>query len=104
MFLKKQFSKKIFIIFLSIIFIFNFSKNVTRISKKDNINFAIEKINNNSISLSNANLENIRIYKPDIKKNNENGWQGRLCWDIPFICTYSDVTISKKYGYLFVNK
>ena len=104
MFLKKQFSKKIFIIFLSIIVIFNFSKNVTRISKKDNINFAIEKINNKSISLSNANLENIRIYKPDIKNNNENGWQGRLCWDIPFICTYSDVTIRKKYGYLFVNK
>ena len=103
-FLKKQFSKKIFTIFLSIIVIFNFSKNVTRISKKDNINFAIEKINNNSISLSNANLENIRIYKPDIKKNNENGWQGRLCWDIPFICTYSDVTVRKKYGYLFVNK
>ena len=24
-----------------------------------------------------------------IKNNSINGWQGRLCWNIPFICSYN---------------
>ena len=74
-----------------------------RVLKKDNIYFGIEKVNNNYQQLSNINLENFNVYKPDFKKSN-NGWQGHLCWDIPFLCTYNDITLTKKYGYLIVNK
>ena len=31
-----------------------------------------------------------------------NGWQGRLCWDIEFICTKNKVIIEKKSNYLFI--
>ena len=103
-YIKKKFSKKIFVIFLSLIIIFNLSKNIFKISKKDNIYFGIDKVNNRYIQLSNIDSTKLNINKPDIKKNNENSWQGRLCWDIPFLCTYNEVVISKKYGYLFVNK
>ncbi len=102
-FIKKKFSKRVFVIFLLIAIVFNFSKNTFRILKKDDIYFGIEKIKNRYISLNNSNLETIKVYKPDID-NNKNGWQGRLCWDIPFLCTYNEITIKKKYGYLFVNK
>ena len=102
-FIKKKFSNKVFIILISIAIIFNFSKNMLRVLKKDNIYFGIEKINNNYQQLSNINLENFNVYKPDFKKSN-NGWQGHLCWDIPFLCTYNDITLTKKYGYLIVNK
>ncbi len=102
-FIVKNFSKKIFLIFISLILVFNLTKNIIRISKKDNIYFGIEKINNKFITLSKINLETPGVNRPDIK-NNKNGWQGRLCWDIPFLCTYNDIIIKKKYGYLFVNK
>ena len=103
-YIKKKFSNKFFITLISIAIIFNLSKNIFRISEKDNIYFGIDKVNNRYIQLSNIDSTKLNINKPDIKKNNENGWQGRLCWDIPFLCTYNEVVISKKYGYLFVNK
>ena len=103
-FIKKDFSKKVFIIFISLAITFSLSKNIIRISKKDNIYFGIERIKNNYKLLSNNDLANFNVYKSDIKKNNENGWQGRLCWDIPFLCTYNEISVWKKNGYLFVNK
>tara|TARA_Y100000816_G_C25643559_1_gene342540 strand:+ start:12 stop:410 length:399 start_codon:yes stop_codon:yes gene_type:complete len=103
-YIKKKFSNKFFITLISIAIIFNLSKNIFRISEKHNIYFGIDKVNNRYIQLSNIDSTKLNINKPDIKKNNENGWQGRLCWDIPFLCTYNEVVISKKYGYLFVNK
>ena len=103
-FIKKKFSNKVFITLISIAIIFNLSKNIFRISEKDDIYFGIDKVNNKYIRLSNIDSSKFNINKPDIKKNNVNGWQGRLCWDIPFLCTYNEVGISKKYGYFFVNK
>ena len=83
--------------------IFNFSKNISRISKKDNIYFGIEMIKNEFIDIT-LDRGDISIYKPNISKNNKNGWQGRLCWDIPFLCSYNKINVDKKYGYLFFSK
>ena len=33
-----------------------------------------------------------------------NGWQGRLCWDIKFICTRNKVDIKKKNNYIVIKK
>ena len=100
----RYFSKKIFIIFFMIFIFFNFSKNIMRLTKVENIFFGILKIENQYI-LNNSNTEQIRkIFQPDIKKNSTNGWQGRLCWNIPFICSYNSLEIKKKYGYLVINK
>ena len=100
----RYFSKKIFIIFFMIFIFFNFSKNIMRLTKVENIFFGILKIENQYI-LNNSNTEQIRkIFQPDIKKNSTNGWQGRLCWNIPFICSYNSLEIKKKYGYLIINK
>ena len=83
---------------------FNFSKNIMRLIKVESIFFGVLKIENQYI-LNNSNTEQIRkIFKPDIKKNSINGWQGRLCWNIPFICSYNTLEIKKKYGYLIINK
>ena len=102
--ISRYFSKKIFIIFFMIFIFFNFSKNIMRLTKVENIFFGILKIENQYI-LNNSNTEQIRkIFQPDIKKNSTNGWQGRLCWNIPFICSYNSLEIRKKYGYLIINK
>ena len=75
-----------------------------RLTKVENIFFGILKIENQYI-LNNSNTKQIRkIFQPDIKKNSTNGWQGRLCWNIPFICSYNSLEIKKKYGYLIINK
>ena len=42
----KQFSKKVFIIFFSIFILFNFSKNILRLNKENDIYFGIQKIHN----------------------------------------------------------
>ena len=39
-----------------------------------------------------------------LKNNSKNGWQGRLCWNTPFICSYNKLDIRKKNGYLIINK
>ena len=75
-----------------------------RLIKVESIFFGVLKIENQYI-LNNSNTEQIRkIFKPDIQKNSINGWQGRLCWNIPFICSYNNLEIKKKYGYLIINK
>ena len=43
-----------------------------------------------------------KIFRPDIKNNTKNSWQGRLCWDIPFICSYKNLNIYRKNNYLFL--
>ncbi len=102
--ISRYFSKKIFIIFFMIFIFFSFSKNIVRLTKVENIFFGILKIENQYI-LNNTNTGQIRkIFRPDIKKNSINGWQGRLCWNIPFICSYNSLEVRKKYGYLIINK
>lgn len=84
--------------------IFNFTKNIIRISSEDEIFFGVKKIKNYFIIHPQKNKDEILVYKPNLEKNLINGWQGRLCWDIPFICSYNEIKIDKKYSYLFVNK
>jgi len=100
----RNFSKKVFIIFIITFVFFNFSKNVMRLIKVDEVFLGIIKIDNRYI-LNDQSINQIRnIYKPDIEKNSKNGWQGRLCWNTPFICSYNQLELKKKNGYLIINK
>ena len=83
---------------------FSFSKNIIRLKKVENIFLGILKIENKYV-LNDKNINQlVKIYRPDIKNNSMNSWQGRLCWDIPFICSYNKLDVKKKNGYLFINK
>ena len=102
--INKEFSKKKFIIFLMIFTLFNFSKNILRISNEETIFFGIKKIDNEFVLNKSLNNRHVKIHFPDIKKNMKNGWQGRLCWDTPFICSYNNLEVKKNNGYLIINK
>ena len=84
--------------------LYSFSKNMIRLNKVDTIFFGILKIDNAFILNEKNTNELVKIYQPDIKNNSLNGWQGRLCWDIPFICSSNKLHIRKKNGYLIINK
>ena len=85
----KSFSNKVFLSLIFIFLFFNFSKNTARIIDKNYFFFGITKIQNTFIKNSSAQNNFVEVYKPDINSNNKrgNGWQGRLCWDIKFMCT-----------------
>ena len=101
----KNFSKKFFLFFLFFLVFFNFSKNIVRLNRAENIFLGIQKIDNKYFLSEKNNNQLIKIYQPDFKKNRLiNGWQGRLCWDIPFICSYNALDVRKKNGYLIINK
>ena len=101
----KYFSKKFFVFFLISLIFFSFSKNVYRLNRVENIFVGIQKIDNKYFLSEKNNNQLIKIYQPDAKKNRLiNGWQGQLCWDIPFICTYNALDVRKKNGYLIINK
>ena len=102
-YLNKGFSKKIFLYLIISALFFNFSKNVLRIHNKNFIFFGIEKIQNQFYIDHSSDNNFIQIYNPDIKNSN-NGWQGRLCWNIPFFCSYEKIRVNKNYGYLFFSK
>ena len=102
--ISKEFSKKIFISFVSIFLLFSFSKNIFRIINTENILIGIEKIDNLYILRDDLSNENVKIYHPDVENNKRNGWQGRLCWNTPFICSYKELYVDKKNGYLIINK
>ena len=103
--MKKNFSKKIFLVFVMFFIFFSFSKNIIRLNKVENIFFGIQKINNEYI-LNRKNINQpMKVYKPDVKKNTLlNGYQGISCWNIPFICSYNKLDIQEKNGYLIINK
>ncbi len=103
---RKIFSKKIFLSFILLFLVFNLAKNVDRLSKEDDIFIGIKKINNMSIPNTYYEKNAIDIFQPDLQSNSYrgNGWQGRLCWDIDFICTKNKVAIEKINSYLFVKK
>jgi len=100
----KEFSKKIFVIFVSIFLFFSFSKNIFRIINEENIFIGIKKIDNKYIFREDISSEYARIYRPDIENNKKNGWQGRLCWNTPFICSYNKLEVKRKNGYLMIIK
>ena len=64
----------------------------------------IKKINNQYIFREDIISEYVRIYRPDIENNKKNGWQGRLCWNTPFICSYNKLEVKRKNGYLIIIK
>ena len=103
---KKFFSKKIFLSLLILFLTFNFLKNVKRIDQKNFIFFGIDKVKNKHIPYENyiANKK-ISVYRPNTKANNlnGNGWQGRLCWDIPFICSYNKIKVNLNNNYYVIN-
>ena len=103
---KKILSKKIFIIFLSLFLLFNFSKNINRINNEDKIFFGIKKIDNSYILNPKNKVSMISTFQPDMNANaaKGNGWQGRLCWDIKFICTKNKVNIQKRNNYYVIEK
>ena len=75
---KKFFSRKIFINFLLIFLVFNFSKNISRLTQEDKIFFGIKKIDNEYIENKNNYKNAIKIFMPNFEKNKKkgNGWQG----------------------------
>ena len=103
---KKIFSKRIFLSFITIFLIFNLTKNIDRLSNEKRIFIGIKKIQNFSMLNTLYDKNEIQIFQPDINSNAKkgNGWQGRLCWDIDFICTKNKVIIEKKNSYLFVKR
>ena len=102
---KKIFSKKIFLTLLCLFLTFNFSKNISRIIQKNYIVFGIDKVNNQYVLNDDYNNNVISVFRPDIEANklSGNGWQGRLCWDIPFMCSYNEVKLNTQNGYLFIS-
>ena len=82
----------------------SFSKNMKRIFEKDNIFVGIEKIQNEYIVDIINSKDYAAIFYPDVENNKKNGWQGRLCWDIPFMCSYNKININKKNNYLYLSK
>ena len=103
---QKKFSKKIFINLILIFLLFNFSKNIVRITKENKLFFGIIKIENDYIENTKYKNNPIKIFQPDMTANAKkgNGWQGRLCWDIKFLCTKNKVIIEEKKNYLFIKK
>ena len=102
-FLYKKFSKKYFLYSFQFSSI-QFSKNILRISKSDDIYLGIQKINNEYIYNSKYTNKYVKIFRPNLEKNRKNSWQGRLCWDIPFVCSYNNLEVVKKNGYLIFRK
>ena len=103
-FSNKPITKKIFMIFLIISICFSFLKNLDRILKKDQIFFGIQKIKNFYIFDKENSNSTLDIYYVDIEKNMKNGWQGRLCWDIPFVCSNKKIKSNNINGYLFLSE
>ena len=102
--MSRIFSKKVFIIFIISFVFFSCLKNIIRLTKVDKVFLGVIKIDNRYI-LNDKKYNQIRkVYKPDIKRNLKNGWQGRLCWNTPFICSYNKLELKKKNGYLIINK
>ena len=90
---------------MTVVFVFfSFSKNLIRIYKTDDIFFGVQKIYNQYLLDETDSNEFAKIFRPDIKNNLKNGWQGRLCWNTPFICSWNKLKIEKKNNYLFLIK
>jgi hypothetical protein len=102
----RVFSKKKFVILILIFLLFNFSKNIIRIYDEDKIFYGIKKIKNEFLQYKNNSNERFSAFHPDSQKNikNGNGWQGRLCWDIKFLCSYSEIDINSFNNYLIIKK
>ena len=99
----RNFSKKVFLVFVTS-FIFLVFQNIVRLNKSENIFLGVQKIDNKYILNEKNENQSIKIYHPDVKNNSINGWQGRLCWNTPFICSYYKLEVRKKNGYLLIKR
>ena len=102
--LSKIFSKVLFMTLVSIFIFFSFSKNIIRLNKVDNIYLGIQNVHNKYLSNKIDSNEFAKVFYPDIENNTENSWQGRLCWNTPFICSYNKLEIKKNKSYLILKK
>ena len=105
-FKKRVFIKKNFLVIFIVFLFFNFSKNIIRISKETKIFFGIKKIENTYKKYNGNSQKFVSVYYPDYDNNNirGNGWQGGLCWDIKFLCSYREIDIRSKNNFLFISK
>lgn len=103
-YISKEFSKKTFIVFFMTFIFFSFSKNLLRLNQAESIFVGIQKIENKYILNEKSFSKSVKIYQPDTNNNSKNGWQGRLCWNTPFICSTNNLYVYKKNGYLIINK
>ena len=61
--------------------------------------------NLNKYVLDKKNSKNhTNIFFVDNQNNQNNGWQGRLCWDVPIVCTNIKIQVNRKNDYLIINK
>ena len=67
--ISREFSKKKFVIFISVFLIFNFSKNIFRISDVEKTFLGIQKIENEYILNNKISNKYANIYYPDFKRN-----------------------------------
>jgi len=81
--------------------VFSSTKNLVRIDDFSNPYPQFVKANYLS---TNTQFKNIKLNRPI---NKGQGWQGRLCWNTPFICTYNPeklVVNKNNLNYLVISK
>jgi hypothetical protein len=101
---KREIPNNLFLIFIILCLSFNFIKNVNRIYEKKKIVFGIDKIVNKYLLDKKNSKNHANIFFVDNENNQSNGWQGRLCWDVPVVCTYMKIQVNRNNNYLFINK
>ena len=72
--------------------------------EKKKIVFGIDKIVNKYLLDKKNSKNHTNIFFVDNENNQPNGWQGRLCWDVPIVCTYMKIQVNRNNNYLFINK
>ena len=101
---KREIPNNLFLIFIIICLSFSFIKNVNRIYEKKKIVFGIDKMVNKYLLDKENSKNHTNIFFVDNENNQSNGWQGRLCWDVPVVCTYMKIQVNRDNNYLFINK
>ena len=81
------------------------TKNFVRITNEDEKYFGIKKIQNHFKKYDDSN-QIITVFRPDLSANSKkgNGWQGRLCWDIKFLCSYNKINVDLIKNYLIITR
>ena len=80
---------------------------IIRIIKKNYVVFGIDGVKNEYVIYDNYNItKTISVFRPNIESNNlkNNGWQGRLCWDIPFLCSYNKINVNLINSYYVISR
>jgi len=101
---KREIPNNLFLIFIILCLSFSFIKNVNRIYEKKKIVFGIDKMVNKYVLDKKNSKNHTNIFFVDNENNQSNGWQGRLCWDVPVVCTYMKIQVNMNNNYLFINK